>query len=275
MGLSKLSIRTCLCGLSLMLAVAAPEARAETGDAAAPAGQPSTEEMSAAKLHFDRGARFFQEANYAAARTEFQTAYDLSKLTPLLFNLARTAEMQGKRDEAIEYYEKYLATNPSDAEDVRPKLAKLKEEQAAAPAQAASGGAVPLDGGPGWLKGYAKLPPIPALATLGAGVAFLAIGIGTGVSALSVQQEVASSSNRYWTGDVAALYDKGKTLNNTAIAFDVLGGIAIAGGAAWTGYWLYLRGKQPAAAAPVAPASATPTARILPTGNGLAVVGTF
>lgn len=274
-----LSIRACLFGLSVGLCavLAAPDARAEVADpSASSAAQPTADEMAAAKQHFDSGARFFQDGNYTAARAEFQAAYELSKLTPLLFNLARTAEMQGKRDEAIGFYEKYLATNPADAEDVRPKLAKLKEEQGAAqPAVSATGGgAQPLDGGPGWLKGYAKLPPVPALATLGVGVAFLAIGIGTGVSALSIQKEVASSSNRYWTGDVATLYDKGKTLNNTAIAFDVLGGIALAGGAAWTGYWLYLRGKQPAATtAPAAPA--TPTAQVLPTGNGLAVVGSF
>ena len=78
--------------------------------------------MAAAKQHFDSGARFFQDGNYTAARAEFQAAYELSKLTPLLFNLARTAEMQGKRDEAIGFYEKYLATNPADAEDVRPSL---------------------------------------------------------------------------------------------------------------------------------------------------------
>lgn len=283
-GLSRLSIRACLCGLGVWLCagVTAPPARAETSDgSASSAAQPSSEEMAAARLHFDRGARFFQDGNYAAARTEFQTAYDLSKLTPLLFNLARTAEMQGKREEAIDYYEKYLATNPSDADEVRPKLAKLKEEQQAAgqAAPSTAGGSLALDGGPGWLKGYAKLPPVPALATLGAGVAFLAIGIGTGVSALSIQKEVATSANRYWTGDVAALYDKGKMLNNTAIAFDVLGGIALAGGAAWTGYWLYLRGKQPAASGTTAPSNPTsqsaPTARVLPTGTGLAVVGSF
>jgi len=231
-------------------------------------GQPSADEMAAAKQHFDSGARFFQDGNYTAARAEFEAAYALSKLTPLLYNLARAAEKQGQRDDALRYYEKYLATNPADAEEVRKHLAELKQ---ADPTASPSTSPLPLDGGPGWLKGYPKLPPIPAIVTLGAGVAFLAIGIGTGASALSIQKEVASASNRYWAGDISSLYDKGKTLNNTAIAFDVLGGIALAGGAAWTGYWIYLRGKQPAAAAP----PATPTARILPTGNGLAVVGSF
>ena len=223
--------------------------------------------MAAAKLHFDSGARFFQDGNYSAARTEFESAYGLSKLTPLLFNIARAAEKQGQREDALRYYEKYLATNPPDAEDIKKTVAVLKQSDGGA--GAAPGVAVPpLDGGPGWLKGYPKLPPVPALVTLGAGVAFLAIGIGTGVSALSVQQEVGTASSRYWTGDVAALYDKGKTLNNTAIAFDVLGGIALAGGAAWTGYWIYLRGKQ---SSPVAAPAAGPTAQIVPTGSGLAL----
>lgn len=223
--------------------------------------------MNAAKQHFDTGARFFQEGNYTAARAEFEAAYALSKLTPLLFNLARAAEKQGEKDAALRYYEKYAATNPSDVEDVKKHIAELREgSPSAGPVPA------PLDGGPGWLKGYPKTPPIPALVTLGVGVAFLAIGIGTGVAALSIQKDVASASNRYWTGDVASLYDKGKTLNNTAIAFDVLGGLALAGGAAWTGYWIYLRGKQPSSS--VAPGLA-PTARLIPTGNGLAVIGSF
>ena len=276
-GLSGLSIGSRLARWSILTlaVVASPSVMAEGVDPSsqstvpANSGQPSAEEMTAAKQHFDSGARFFQDGNYTAARAEFEAAYALSKLTPLLYNLARAAEKQGQRDDALRYYEKYLATNPADAEEVRKHLAELKQ---ADPTASPSTASPPLDGGPGWLKGYPKLPPIPAIVTLGAGVAFLAIGIGTGVSALSIQKDVASASNRYWTGDISTLYDKGKTLNNTAIAFDVLGGIALAGGAAWTGYWIYLRGKQPNNAAPP---PVPPTARILPTGNGLAVVGSF
>lgn len=242
-------------------------ADATDGNAAQPAAsQPSDAEMAAAKQHFDTGAQFFKAENYAAARAEFQAAYDLSKLTPLLYNLGRAAEGQGQKADALRYYEQYLATNPSDAAEVRTRVATLKTDtasQTTAP--------TPLDGGPAWLKGTAKLPPIPAIAALGAGVAFVAIGIGTGVAAKSIEAEVGTPSNRYWTGDAAALYDKGKALNGTAIAFGVLGGVALAGGAAWTGYWFYLRGKQPSATTP----TTAPTARIIPTGNGLAVVGGF
>lgn len=244
----------------------APAAGTQAAPPTAP-GQPSPEEMAAAKQHFDTGAKFFQEGNYSAARAEFQAAYDLSKLTPLLFNLARAAEKQGQKDDALRYYDQYLASNPTDAEEVRKHAVELRAETGAAGPSAQA-----LDGGPAWLKGTSKLPPIPAIAALGAGVVFLAIGIGTGAAALSTQEEVASATNRYWTGDVAALYDKGKALNGAAIAFDVLGGVALAGGAAWMGYWIYLRGKQPNAV--TAPTSA-PTARIVPSGNGLAVVGSF
>ncbi len=267
----RLGLPAVLCLVSPTVQAQSAEPATQTAGSASSTGQPSAEEMAAAKLHFDSGARFFQDGNYSAARTEFESAYGLSKLTPLLFNIARAAEKQGQREDALRYYEKYLATNPPDAEDIKKTVAVLKQSDGGA--GAAPGVAVPpLDGGPGWLKGYPKLPPVPALVTLGAGVAFLAIGIGTGVSALSVQQEVGTASSRYWTGDVAALYDKGKTLNNTAIAFDVLGGIALAGGAAWTGYWIYLRGKQ---SSPVAAPAAGPTAQIVPTGSGLAVVGRF
>lgn len=257
-----------LSALALAFLTATP-AWAETADGNAKpptASQPSDAEMAAAKQHFDTGAQFFKDGNFAAARAEFQAAYDLSKLTPLLYNLGRAAEGQGQKADALRYYEQYLATNPSDAPEVQKRVELLRSESPSAASNAQA-----LDGGPAWLKGTSKLPPVPALAALGAGVAFLAIGIGTGAAALSVQKDVASASQRYWTGDVAALYDKGKALNGAAIAFDVLGGIALAGGAAWTGYWFYLRGKQPSTNA----TSATPTAQIIPTGNGLAVVGRF
>lgn len=226
--------------------------------------QPSEAEMVAAKQHFDSGARFFQEGNYSAAQLEFRAAYELSKLPALLFNLGRTAEKQGQKEEALRYYDQYLTSNPSDAEDVKKQIAVLRESGSIS----ALSPSVVLDGGPAWLKGHAKVPPIAAIAALSAGVVFLAIGIGTGAGALSTQTEVATAQNRYWTGDVANLVDKGNALNGTAIAFNVLGGVALAGGAAWTGYWLYLRSKKPNVVS-------APTAKLLPTGNGLVLIGKF
>lgn len=255
----------------LLFAVPAFAKPQSSGDPAQQATKPPTDaEMAAAKQHFDSGARFFQEGNYAAAQAEFKAAYELSRLSAFLFNLGRTAEKQGRNEEALGYYERYLASNPPDAEDVKIKIGQLK--QGAPQTALVVAPSLALDGGPTWLKGYAKMPPIPALATLGAGVVFLAIGIGTGAAALSTQSEVASAQGRYWTGDVSNLVNKGNALNNTAIAFDVLGGVALAGGAAWTGYWLYLRSKHNTST--TTPAQ-TPSAQILPTGNGLAVVGRF
>lgn len=226
------------------------------------APQPSPEEVEAAKKHFESGADFFQSGNYSAARLEFEASYALTKYPQLLFNLAKTEEKLGHIPEAIRYLEKYLASNPpdSDAEEVRTKLAALRQLPGASasptpPALPPASSQPP----PG------KIPPIGALVLLGAGAGLLIVGIGLGGGALSAAGEFTPGSTVPYSR-----YAEGKALDAAGIAFDVIGGAALAAGVAWTGYWAYQRSK--ASKQPAPPPAAVSLA---PVGLGLGITGRF
>lgn len=188
---------------------------ASPAEPARSAASPSPEEVAAAQRHFDSGVNFFERGNYAAARSEFEAAYQLSRYPQLLYNLAKTAEKLNQPAEAIRYLEQYLATSPpaSDAAEVREKLTMLQKASSGVSA------ATP--------PAQSKIPPRPALALLGAGAGLLLVGIGFGVASLQAGNTVSQET----------------AYNATAITCDVLGGAGIAAGAAWIGYWLYQRHK--------------------------------
>lgn len=221
-----------------------------SGAAAAPApaekAKPTPEEVDAAARHFDSGADFFNKGNYGAARAEFDAAYNLSKFPALLFNLGKTAEKQGQIGDSIRYFEQYLESNPADAAEVRVRVEKLRQHPDA-PKTSTVGAAI----NDVLVPPESKMPPVPALALLGAGAGLLIIGIGCGAGALGDARTLMNSNGKPYS-EVAATFDRGKSLESAAIAFDVLGSLVLAGGAAWTGYWLYKRIKNKPAVAPTA-----------------------
>ena len=220
------------------------------------APQPTPEEVEAAKRHFESGAEFFQHGNYAAARLEFEASYALTKYPQLLYNLGKTAEKQNQIPEAIRYLEAYLASGPpeSDATEVRAKLTELRKLPAASAAPASGQSGAP----PG------KIPPIPALALMGAGAGLLIIGLGLGGGALAAAGSFTPGSTVPYS-----TYAQGKALDAAGIAFDVIGGAALAAGVAWTGYWAYQRSK--AGKTPPPPAAVS----LAPVGLGLGITGRF
>lgn len=225
-------------------------------DGPPPGPQPSAEEVDAAKRHFESGVDFFQRGNYTAARAEFEAAYALTKYPQLLFNLGKTAEKLNLTADAVRYLEGYLASNPSDADvtEVRAKLVELRKQTGATtPAPTAQPTAPP-----------GKVPPVPALALLGAGAGLLIVGIGCGAAALAANGSFTPGSSVPYSK-----YTEGRALDAAGIAFDVIGGAALAAGVAWTGYWAYQRSKaskqqqQP------------PAVSLIPLGAGIGVVGQF
>lgn len=90
-------------------------------------GKPLTDEMRLAKAHFIRGAAFYETGQYLLAHDEFAEAYRLSRLSDMLFNLARTEEKLDRLDEAIEHLEAYLlAPQVPDRDQVRANLDALR-----------------------------------------------------------------------------------------------------------------------------------------------------
>jgi hypothetical protein len=80
------------------------------------------------------------------------------------------------------------------------------------------------------------------------------------------------NAGKPFTADLFATQERGKQLNSAAIAFDVIGAVALAGGGAWIGYWLYQRHKSKKGAP--SPGAGTKAA-LLPTGLGIALTGSF
>src|SRR3954470_12437586 len=80
----------------------------------APAGAQSDDEN--ARRHFESGAAYLQQSDYADALHEFQSAYNLSKRAALLINIATVFERMGKLDEAVDALTRYLAQDPNSAD---------------------------------------------------------------------------------------------------------------------------------------------------------------
>jgi Flp pilus assembly protein TadD len=70
-----------------------------------------------AEQHFKNGVEFYRAGEFAGARVEFQTAYDLSKLPTLLHNLSMAAQLEGKFDDAIAFEERFLKAAASASMD--------------------------------------------------------------------------------------------------------------------------------------------------------------
>lgn len=95
------SLRIGLCLLWLCSAVAI--AQASSSDQVA---RPEVRELVIqSSTHFQRG-------DYDAALTALLKAYELQPLPLLLFNIAQAYRKAGKREEALRYYERFVATAP-------------------------------------------------------------------------------------------------------------------------------------------------------------------
>jgi hypothetical protein len=112
---------------------------------------------------------------------------------------------------------------------------------------------------------------------LGGGVALIVIGGGLGGGAVaagrSVEAQARTLAGQPFSQALYATQERGKALAAAGAALDVLGALSLAGGAAWTGVWLYQRRPR---RAPGTPASdGRPRTALLPAGAGLLVAGTF
>lgn len=250
-------------GLVLQLVAAPFLPTAWAQEPAKPTPRPTELEQKTAQQHYQAGVMFFQAENWNAARAEFEAAYQLTKYPDLLYNLAKIAEKQGRTADEVRYLEEYLASKPQDSETVRARLAVIRPGVQAAGTTAG-----------GTTSGsQASSLPWPAIGIAAGGVAFLIIGIACGGAALDAASTVASPTNngKPFNADLFATQERGKQLSAAAIAFDVMGGLALAAGGGWIGYWVYQRQQQKKLAAP----PMTALVPFGPGGPGVGVVGSF
>src|SRR5690349_19002839 len=74
-------------------------------------GQPEDTGTTEARRHFETGAALFQARNYDGALAEFEESYRIRAVPVVLFNIAQTLKLLERYEEAIETYQRYLASD--------------------------------------------------------------------------------------------------------------------------------------------------------------------
>lgn len=199
----------------------------------APPAVPPAEQEKAMRF-YDSAVIYWESQDWNRARSDFQNAYNISKLPDFLINLALASERQKKFNDSIGYLESYVDNCPkaADLEKVRQKIDDLRI------AQAIEEGKNP----PRTVK--ASLPPWPAMALMGSGAGLLILGIGLGGGAIVRSHEVSSIDNRTkpWSLDLQAVEKEGQRMQTAAFTLDAIGVAALAAGVIWTGVY-YAQGN--------------------------------
>lgn len=233
-----------LCGCLMLGAASARAASPE--EIRAPPVSKEGREMDLAAQHFASGAKLYQANKFEAARVEFEAAYLLSHEPDLLHNLSLTAEQQGKPLDALRYAERYLEARRAELserelDETEGRILRLRKRAAASEQATPPALSNPAERTPATpaatlaerpIATERHRPPAGSLALLGSGAALLLAGIGCGAGALVTQSAVHDPQGVY-ASDYDALVKRGQGLSTAAIALDVVGGVALAGGAVW------------------------------------------
>jgi tetratricopeptide (TPR) repeat protein len=113
-----LASRAILCAFVAVMMAAAP-ARADA--------------KGEAKRHFRDGMALIAKGQLESGIAELQQAYAIKPHRDLLYNIARAYLDLGRIPEALEYFRKYVATNPPDRARVEEVIARLSASTAPPP----------------------------------------------------------------------------------------------------------------------------------------------
>lgn len=81
-----------------------------------------------AKAHFAQGKAYHDAGAYDDAIKEYDVAYKLAPLPPILFNIAQCYRLKGDKKDALDYYQRYVTAQPEGdiADEAREHIANLK-----------------------------------------------------------------------------------------------------------------------------------------------------
>jgi iron complex outermembrane receptor protein len=79
-----------------------------------------------ARAHFKKGMEAIANKNYGEGIKELDAAYAILPNANVLYNIGRAYEANGEYEKAIDYYRRYVAENPPDAEEVKASIAALE-----------------------------------------------------------------------------------------------------------------------------------------------------
>lgn len=219
-----------------------------------------------ARRHFDSGVAYLEESDLENALRAFQKAYDLSKRSTILLNIATVQERRGDLVAAIKALDTYLTAEPhgEHAATTRLRIQNLQkrldaaeaEEQAASAAQPSpSAPAAPPPAPTAVAPAPAALvpspPPAPAERSSGPSVAVYALlGIGGAGTLTAIVTGVMASSEYDKAKDGCSPYctrSQVSTSKTLALISTVATGVAVVGGG--LGLTLLLTGSSSEAAA--------------------------
>ncbi|MBI2373279.1 MAG: PEGA domain-containing protein [Deltaproteobacteria bacterium] len=81
------------------------------------------------KARIEAGKKAFARGSYEEAIQEFKAAYDLKPSSGIIFNIAKSYERLARYEEAIDYFQQYLQSEPNakDKADVEESIRRLKK----------------------------------------------------------------------------------------------------------------------------------------------------
>ena len=237
-----------LAAVALVLGVGgARPAHAGDGDddqGASDAGGESDKRKRAGK-HVEEGDRYKEAGEYDKAAREYEKAYDLVPHPELFFNLAQVYRLGGRKEKALEYYEKYLAVQPNGraapqskkfARQLRKQIEKEKEQAGGSGSGSGSGSGTGSGSGADLSAGVdpgrkGKVLRIAGMATAGAGLVSLAVGIKYGLDARRISKDLSGHDEGGWTEAEIKSQAVGKRAEKRMFIGTGLGAAFIAGGA--------------------------------------------
>lgn len=246
--------------------LAQPDAPTDESPEAPEVAPPTAEQVASAREHYARGKAAQDAGEFDVASEEYLAAYDAFPQPLLLYNVAQVKRLGGASEEAIEYYEKYLAADPEGpgAVNSREIVAELREalaqdkppEQIKVPKEDEPDSlpieppepeiAIPLlepepkidskNSSSG--KSSGKNLKIAGLSTAGFGLVALGAGAVFGLRAASKSDEV-SSFEGVWSEEQNQLFDDGESAERLMIVSTSIGAAALV-----TGGLLYYMGVR-------------------------------
>jgi tetratricopeptide (TPR) repeat protein len=209
----------------------------------------SDADTEVARRHFRAGAQLYDQGEYAGALLEFEAARRAKPLPELDFNVARCYDRMERWREAIDSYEKFVATTPSaaDADEATRRIFQLRRrvsQEAAKPPVAPAPVATPPPPVPENAPPPRRLSIVWPAVVGAVGLAGAAVGAGMiGWVAGDVARLQGSCAPDCARGDVDPL----RVRRDAGVALLAVGGGILAADVVLWVLWSRWRGEAPRA----------------------------
>ena len=230
--------------------------------------KPTRAELRQARTAYQRGSKHQAAAEYDEALAAYEQAYRLTGSTTLWFNIGQVHRLAGRREQAIEAYERYLEAEPEgrgapeaqghitalrgeihadteaaerkraegEAAVARKRAADLAEQRAAERREQAERRAIAAARAERRERRAARYR-LAGWISAGSGAGLVLVGAVFHVQAKSKEDDIGAAETR-WSRELDRAVEDGEAAERNAIVLYSLGGAAIAAGAT-----LYLVGR--------------------------------